>query len=67
METWCEEVACFSGEVLFVPQYDDRNSLQALENGSATKEATIREEYEFDSISCLVGEKYGSEVQEKIK
>ncbi|MBT2648956.1 hypothetical protein J7E52_20000 [Bacillus sp. ISL-34] len=57
----------FSGEVSFVPQYDDRNSLQALENGSATKEATIREEYEFDSISCLIGEKYGSEVQEKIK
>ncbi|AZV59437.1 hypothetical protein DOZ91_01615 [Peribacillus frigoritolerans] len=49
------------------PQYDDRNFLQALENGSGTKEATIREEYEIDSISCLVGEKYGSEVQEKIK
>jgi hypothetical protein len=36
-----------------------------LENGSGTKEATSPEENEMDSISCLVGEKYGSEVQQK--
>ncbi|AXN38060.1 hypothetical protein CN689_09170 [Peribacillus butanolivorans] len=44
----------FSGEVSFVPQYDDRNFLQALENGSGPNKATIREEYEIDAISRLV-------------
>jgi hypothetical protein len=44
----------FSGEVSFVPQYDDRNFLQALKGGSGPKKATIREEYEIDAISRLV-------------
>lgn len=44
----------FSGEVSFVPQYDDRNFLQALENGSAPRKVTIREEHEIDAISRLV-------------
>ncbi|NIK76498.1 hypothetical protein FHS15_001623 [Paenibacillus castaneae] len=42
----------FSGEVSFVPQYDDRNFLQALNNGSGT--ANLREESEIDAISRLV-------------
>jgi hypothetical protein len=44
----------FSGEVSFVPQYDNRNFLQALESRSGPKKATIREEYEIDAISRLV-------------
>jgi hypothetical protein len=44
----------FSGEVSFVPQYDDRNFLQAMKNGSGPEKATIREEYEIDAISRLV-------------
>ena len=44
----------FSGEISFVPQYDDRNFRQALENGNGTKKAFICEEYEIDAISRLV-------------
>jgi hypothetical protein len=44
----------FSGEVSFVPQYDDRNFQQALENGNRSKKASICEEYEIDAISRLV-------------
>lgn len=44
----------FSGEVSFVPQYDDRNFGQALENGNRSKKAIIGEEYEVDAISRLV-------------
>lgn len=44
----------FSGEVSFVPQYDDRNFGQALENGNQSKKAMISEVYEIDSISRLV-------------
>jgi hypothetical protein len=44
----------FSGEVSFVPQYDDRNFLQAMENGNGPEKATIREECEIDAISRLV-------------
>lgn len=44
----------FSGEVSFVPQYDDRNFGQALENGNRSKKAMICEEYEIDAISRLV-------------
>nr|WP_263328598.1 ROK family transcriptional regulator [Neobacillus sp. Marseille-Q6967] len=44
----------FSGEVSFVPQYDDRNFGQSLENGNGTKKAFISEEYEIDAISRLV-------------
>lgn len=36
----------FSGEISFVPQYDDRNFLQALENGN--------ESYKIDAISRLI-------------
>jgi predicted NBD/HSP70 family sugar kinase len=44
----------FSGEVSFVPQYDDRNFGQALKNGNGTKKAFINEVYEIDAISRLV-------------
>ncbi|PJN90122.1 ROK family transcriptional regulator [Bacillus sp. mrc49] len=44
----------FSGEVSFVPQYDDRNFLQALAKGKQTRKKAIREEYEIDAISRLV-------------
>jgi hypothetical protein len=44
----------FSGEVSFVPQYDDRNFGQALENGNRSKKAIISEENEIDAISRLV-------------
>ncbi|AOH55395.1 hypothetical protein ABE28_013640 [Peribacillus muralis] len=44
----------FSGEVSFVPQYDDRNFLQALGKGKRTEKKAIREEYEIDAFSRLV-------------
>lgn len=44
----------FSGEISFVPQYDDRNFRQALEIGSKPEKVTIREDYEIDAISRLV-------------
>ncbi|MFD9628951.1 ROK family transcriptional regulator [Peribacillus muralis] len=44
----------FSGEVSFVPQYDDRNFLQALGKGKKTDKKAIHEEYEIDAISRLV-------------
>jgi hypothetical protein len=44
----------FSGEVSFVPQYDDRNFRQALENGSGPIKGTISHDYEIDAISRLV-------------
>ncbi|MGG0845486.1 ROK family protein [Peribacillus simplex] len=44
----------FSGEVSFVPQYNDRNFRQALENGNGPKKVTICEDYEIDAISRLV-------------
>jgi hypothetical protein len=44
----------FSGEVSFIPQYDDRNFGQALDNGNGTKKAFIYEENEIDAISRLV-------------
>ncbi|GKU82960.1 ROK family transcriptional regulator [Niallia sp. NCCP-28] len=44
----------FSGEVSFVPQYNDRNFQQALENGSGSKKMTISEDYEIDAISRLI-------------
>jgi DNA-binding Lrp family transcriptional regulator len=44
----------FSGEVSFVPQYEDRNFRQALENGNGTKKAFIYEEFQIDAISRLV-------------
>ncbi|UNJ81288.1 ROK family transcriptional regulator [Metabacillus dongyingensis] len=44
----------FSGEVSFVPQYNDRNFQQALENGSGLKNLRISEDYEIDAISRLV-------------
>lgn len=44
----------FSGEVSFVPLYDDRNFRQALENGSGPIIGTIRHDYEIDAISRLV-------------
>ncbi|WP_176541064.1 MULTISPECIES: ROK family protein [unclassified Bacillus (in: firmicutes)] len=44
----------FSGEVSFVPQYNDRNFRQALENGSGPKKIRISEDYEIDAFSRLV-------------
>jgi hypothetical protein len=44
----------FSGEVSFVPQYDDRNFQQALGNEAGTKKAFLCEEHEIDAISRLV-------------
>lgn len=44
----------FSGEVSYVPQYNDRNFGQALENGSGPKKMAVSEDYEIDAISRLV-------------
>lgn len=45
----------FSGEVSFVPMYDDRNFRQALENGTNTnKTLTISKDDETDAISRLI-------------
>jgi hypothetical protein len=44
----------FSGEVSFVPQYDNRNFRQALENGSGPIKGTISHDNEIDAISRLV-------------
>ncbi|MEH7336220.1 ROK family transcriptional regulator [Neobacillus drentensis] len=44
----------FSGEVTFVPQYDDQNFGQAMVNGNETKKAIRSEESEIDAISRLV-------------
>ncbi|WHY69377.1 ROK family transcriptional regulator [Neobacillus sp. SuZ13] len=44
----------FSGEISFVPQYDNRNFQQALENGNGTKKAFMCEENEIDAISRLI-------------
>lgn len=44
----------FSGEVSFVPQYDDRNFGQALANGNGIKKAFKLEEDKIDAISRLV-------------
>ncbi|WP_439097770.1 ROK family protein [Gottfriedia luciferensis] len=44
----------FSGEVSFVPQYDERNFGQALGNKRGLKNLLISEDYEIDAISRLV-------------
>ncbi|WP_425287835.1 ROK family protein [Oceanobacillus limi] len=44
----------FSGEVQFVPQYNERNFQEALMNGSGTRNETISEKYEIDAIGRLV-------------
>jgi len=44
----------FSGEVSFVPQYDERNFGQALGNRRGLKNLIISEDYEIDAISRLV-------------
>jgi ROK family len=44
----------FSGEVSFIPQYDDRNFGQALENGNRPIKGTISHDNEIDAISRLV-------------
>ena len=43
----------FSGEVSFVPQYNDKNFYQALD-GEKGKKISISEDYEIDAISRLV-------------
>lgn len=44
----------FSGEVSFVPQYDDRNFGEALENGNRSIKGTISHDNEIDAISRLI-------------
>ncbi|MGX6445151.1 ROK family protein [Neobacillus sp. K501] len=44
----------FSGEVSFVPQYDDRNFGQALQGDCGTNQMTICEENQIDAISRLI-------------
>ncbi len=44
----------FAGEVSFVPQYNERNFGQALENGSRLNKQTISKDYHIDAISRLV-------------
>lgn len=44
----------FSGEVSFVPQYDDRNFGQSLKSGSGPKKLPIYEDFMIDAISRLV-------------
>ncbi|MBU9711955.1 ROK family protein [Bacillus tamaricis] len=44
----------FSGEVQFVPQYNDRNFQQALNREHGPGKEMISEEYEVDAISRLV-------------
>jgi hypothetical protein len=44
----------FSGEVSLVPQYDERNFGQALENRRGLKNLIISEDYEIDAISRLI-------------
>lgn len=44
----------FSGEVSFVPQYDEKNFGQAFVKGTHTKKALIGEANQFDAISRLV-------------
>jgi hypothetical protein len=44
----------FSGEVSFVPQYNEQNFRQALENGSVPKKIMISGDNEIDAISRLV-------------
>lgn len=44
----------FAGEVSFVPQYNNKNFRQALENGTRSKRVTIGEDSQIDAISRLV-------------
>lgn len=44
----------FSGEVSFVPQYDKRNFLQAINNGDLAEKASLHEEERIDAVSRLV-------------
>ncbi|MEH6989737.1 ROK family transcriptional regulator [Cytobacillus firmus] len=44
----------FAGEVSFVPQYDDFNFREALENGNSHKEVLISGSNQIDAISRLV-------------
>jgi len=44
----------FSGEVSFIPQYDDKNFLQALNKGNGKETATHLEAEKIDAISRLV-------------
>ncbi|UYG97530.1 ROK family protein [Cytobacillus firmus] len=44
----------FAGEVSFVPQYDDFNFREALENGTSHKEVLISGSNQIDAISRLV-------------
>ncbi|MFS0862306.1 ROK family protein [Fredinandcohnia sp. 179-A 10B2 NHS] len=44
----------FAGEVSFVPQYNDRNYRQALENRNPSADVLIKEGSQIDAISRLV-------------
>jgi len=45
---------CFSGEVSFVPQYNNRNFRQAMKSRMGSKKIKICEDDEIDAISRLV-------------
>lgn len=44
----------FAGEISFVPQYNDQNFRQAMENGSETEEPPFSKDYQIDPISRLI-------------
>lgn len=44
----------FAGEVSFIPQYNERNFREALENGTEPKEALFFQDYQIDPISRLI-------------
>ncbi|MUK88225.1 ROK family protein [Ornithinibacillus sp. L9] len=44
----------FSGEVQFIPQYNNRNFQQALNKENGSKKKMISKEYEIDAISRLI-------------
>ena len=53
MEMWYEEVH-FSRENFFVPQYDNKNFLQALRSEDDSKRFNNPEEYNIDAITRLI-------------
>ncbi|MBP1914426.1 hypothetical protein J2Z23_001371 [Lederbergia galactosidilyticus] len=44
----------FSGEISFIPQYDDRNFGEVLKNGRGFNKRLIRSDEEIDAISRLI-------------
>ena len=44
----------FSGEISFVPQYDNKNFLQALRSGDEVRDSNNPEKYNIDAITRLI-------------